>query len=46
MAKPAIAYARFVIARAQGFISWQKLKEHIENAKGSIPRRRYETGPR
>ena len=39
-------YARFIIARERGFSSWRKLKEHIENAKDSIPGRRYETGPR
>jgi len=33
MAKPAIDYARFVIARERGFSSWRKLNEHIENLR-------------
>jgi len=33
MAKPAIDYARFIIAREHGFSSWRKLKEHIENLR-------------
>ena len=46
LSNPALDYARFIIARERGFSSWRKLKEHIENAKDSIPDRRYETGPR
>jgi hypothetical protein len=33
MSNPALDDARFIIAREHGFISWQKLKEDIENRR-------------
>ena len=33
MANPALDDARFIIAREHGFISWQKMKEYIENRR-------------
>jgi hypothetical protein len=30
--RPALDYARIIIARERGFSSWRKLKEHIENS--------------
>ena len=33
LAKPALDYTRFIIARELGFSSWRKLKEHIDNLR-------------
>jgi hypothetical protein len=33
MSNPALDDVRFIIAHEHAFISWQKLKEHIENRR-------------
>ena len=33
VSRPALDYARLIIAREHGFSSWLKLKEHIENLR-------------